>query len=545
MGKGLKYVEKYGFSSNNALETVNISDIDAWANIDFIENSNPYGNHYDSSSKEQVATKYYFNGTLIKNIVLKEGLKKIGDYAFMAWSQLESITLPESLESIGNNSFRSTSLTEIIIPDSVRTIGDRAFMCMALSSVKFGKSVEEIGVSGFSAEALTAVSLPYGLKRIGEGAFRYVKNLVVPASVEYLGSYATAHNLYLADGTKPIEVDPFTTSGTKDRELYIGRNLTTAAFKGYPFTRLVIGNLVTTIPADSYADCQSLTDVRLGASLEEIGDRAFQNVRMTTLIIPALRPLTIGENAFSGCRIEQLAIGPKIKAIGEKAFDYNTYMKRLCVTAINPPSASNNTFSNYSMPLYLISKEAYDNYIDYPRCWYRFEDNMFTLKQITDLTCNDTSFTGQPGNSFQLNVKTYPSDADLSELFYYSTDPNVAIVDNNGLVTIPGEPVVLQSRKIASVEPRDTYGADADNTGTCKIIACTMYPDSPVFEFTVNAYNLDTTDCNIIVDDSTAPVNNDIYTLQGICVVRNATAEDLQNLSRGVYIYQGKKYLVR
>ena len=61
----------------------------------------------------------------------------IGDHAFRGCSGVTSVTIPESVTSIGSYSFRQTGLTSFTIPESVTDIGDCAFYgCENLVSVK-------------------------------------------------------------------------------------------------------------------------------------------------------------------------------------------------------------------------------------------------------------------------------------------------------------------------------------------------------------------------------------------------------------------------
>ena len=59
----------------------------------------------------------------IKNIVLPQGLKLIGDGAFMEANMLETLVLPDSIEEIGDAAFiNCTELFTLTIPDSVKSI---------------------------------------------------------------------------------------------------------------------------------------------------------------------------------------------------------------------------------------------------------------------------------------------------------------------------------------------------------------------------------------------------------------------------------------
>ena len=62
------------------------------------------------------------------NYSIKEGVKVIGDNAFVLCNSINSIEIPNSVTNIGDSAFSSCgSLTSIYIPDSVTTIGDEAF----------------------------------------------------------------------------------------------------------------------------------------------------------------------------------------------------------------------------------------------------------------------------------------------------------------------------------------------------------------------------------------------------------------------------------
>lgn len=58
--------------------------------------------------------------------------------------------MPGVLNTVGDFLLQDTSVKEIIIPNTVRTIGDYAFMnCKSLASVTLGNGLCEIGMSAF------------------------------------------------------------------------------------------------------------------------------------------------------------------------------------------------------------------------------------------------------------------------------------------------------------------------------------------------------------------------------------------------------------
>ena len=92
-------------------------------------------------------TDRMFYATSYKNIVLPSTVTSIGSEAFRSSRRLSSITLPESLQTIGEHAFAQTGLTSIEIPDAVTWMGHSMVQeCGALTSVKIGNGITEIPV---------------------------------------------------------------------------------------------------------------------------------------------------------------------------------------------------------------------------------------------------------------------------------------------------------------------------------------------------------------------------------------------------------------
>ena len=86
----------------------------------------------------------------LKTLVITGG-ESIPQLAFSGCSSLTSITIPDSVTSIGSSAFSGcSSLTSITIPDSVTSIGSSAFSgCSSLTSITIPDSVTSIGNNAF------------------------------------------------------------------------------------------------------------------------------------------------------------------------------------------------------------------------------------------------------------------------------------------------------------------------------------------------------------------------------------------------------------
>ncbi len=142
------------------------------------------------------------NGVLEKysgsggNVVIPDGVRSIGDYAFESCDSLTNVEIPGSVTSIGLRAFRGcSSLTSVVIPDGVRSIGYHVFSeCSSLTSVKISDSVTSIGEGAFyGCNSLTSVVIPDGVRSIKMNAFRECSSLTsvrIPDGVRSIGEWA-------------------------------------------------------------------------------------------------------------------------------------------------------------------------------------------------------------------------------------------------------------------------------------------------------------------------------------------------------------------
>lgn len=91
------------FQDCTNLTKVNITDLAAWCNIEF-------DYQFEESSNPIFYTKsLYLNDVLITDLVIPDGVTRIGDYAFFGCQTIKSVSIPESVTSIGIDAFRDCS----------------------------------------------------------------------------------------------------------------------------------------------------------------------------------------------------------------------------------------------------------------------------------------------------------------------------------------------------------------------------------------------------------------------------------------------------
>ena len=236
--------------------------------------------------------------SIIKTVIINDGVTSIGESAFEGCSSLTSITIPESVTGIGNYAFDyCSSLTSITIPNSVTSIGESAFYdcssltsvtipnsvtsiemwtfagCSSLTSVTIGNSVTSIGGGAFaSCSSLTSITIPNSVTSIGFSAFYDCSSLtsvIIPNSVTSIGGSAFASCSSL---TSPVynahcfAYMPTSYSGAYTIPEGI-KQIVASAFDGCSsLTSVTIPNSVTSIGGGAFASCSSLTSITCEAT---------------------------------------------------------------------------------------------------------------------------------------------------------------------------------------------------------------------------------------------------------------------------------------
>lgn len=121
--------------------------------------------------------------TNLESITIPDSVTSIGANAFSGCENLTTVTFGENsqLTSIGESAFyKCKNLTSITIPDSVTNIDGYAFYsCNNLTSIIFGDNSQlaTIGEWAFAGPKPTNITLSGSLASIGDCAFNYCKGL--------------------------------------------------------------------------------------------------------------------------------------------------------------------------------------------------------------------------------------------------------------------------------------------------------------------------------------------------------------------------------
>ncbi len=176
---------------------------------------------------------------VVENIIINEGVRGIGNYAFEVCTGLTTITIPASVTSIGKYAFNYCSgLTTITIPASVTSIGYAAFAgCSNLATM----TVDAGNTKYDSRNGCNAI-----IEKESNTLIAGCKNTIIPDDVTNIDNNAFGRCISLTTVTIPAGVT----------------NIGGHAFSGCSGLKTVtIGNGVTYIGYDAFYDCTAVTDV--------------------------------------------------------------------------------------------------------------------------------------------------------------------------------------------------------------------------------------------------------------------------------------------
>jgi hypothetical protein len=155
----------------------------------------------------------------ITNILIPSSVRRIEQWAFSWLTNLESITIPSSVTSLGDGVFYRTGLTNLIIPNSVTNIGIACFQGSTnLKTITLPSNITNISGHMFAWCKLQNINIPPSVKSIGPRAFWGNTTLTSIGSlknVEHIGTDAFAGCFLLThiSGLRPQLVSQYAAIG--------------------------------------------------------------------------------------------------------------------------------------------------------------------------------------------------------------------------------------------------------------------------------------------------------------------------------------------
>jgi len=272
------YKYEYTINTEDGTATITkfLGPVDSEGNVDFT-NHGPYDINIPSELDHHSVTG-------------------LGDYSFATEENgsplydihhhnIHSVTIPESVTSIGQSAFESCfSLDSLIIKDAATSIGASAFDgCSHLTTLSLGKNITTIGDYAFQGcSYLTNVTIPQSVTSIGRQAFYLtdLNTLTIKGPIKSMGYAAFAGctnltSLSLYDGIQTIGEGAFINS-TSLEAVTIPQSVTSIGASAFVncsnLSTITIPEKVTTIESNTFNGCSHLESIMLPAGLTSFQD---------------------------------------------------------------------------------------------------------------------------------------------------------------------------------------------------------------------------------------------------------------------------------
>ncbi len=282
---------------------------------------------YDKSKTEIIL---YPAGKTNAHYTINDGIKSIGYGAFVYCYNLTSITIPDSVTSLGWAAFGGSALTKIIGGNGIVRIGEYAFAeCYRLTNVIVSDSVTSIGEYAFSdCNKLETVTMSSQIERIDQGAFYNCNDLVM---IKYPGTLEDWNRVSVAKYNEELignilfecnSEQPYYCKGKYGENVYVILN-------EHGILEITgTGEMYDVVTEDNIAFWENRHHIKtatLSDGITRIGNYTFVDCdHLTSVIIPE-SVTSIGIFAFADCkRLSTVFIMGKSVEIGTGAVDDET-----------------------------------------------------------------------------------------------------------------------------------------------------------------------------------------------------------------------------
>ncbi len=224
---------------------------------------------------------------------------------FTYYSKLEKFVSPRNLESTTDLHIFENSqfLKQVVLSDTLKEIGNSTFLnCVRLEEIDFPESLERIGSFSFChCESLKIVKIPANVSQIECAAFSGCYSLE-KFEVDVTNPYFSEVDgvIYNKDLTKLIAFP----CGLKSNHYSIPEGtkvIVEGSFLAAQIESISFPSTLEIIEGWSFRHCRNLKSIEIPDSVTEIGELAFQYCTSLTHVKLSKQVTTLNPRTFYGC----------------------------------------------------------------------------------------------------------------------------------------------------------------------------------------------------------------------------------------------------
>lgn len=272
------------------------------------------GEYYKTKTKSYVAKantigEQMFNKCKqITSLVLPAGIVEIEQNSMSSDGPLVTVLdIPAAVTAIGNSAFTSLKSLETVTfasDENLKTIGNSVFSIYdgVLANITLPNSVETIGNSAFQYSKITSFRIPASLVSIGNQVFQGVTTLAeiteLPATLETIGDN-TFQNTSIAAVTVNSENPKFIVDNNVlyDKEQTIAIWMPAKAKQ----TSVILPSTVKEIKSSAFFGCEKMKTVCIPEGVTTINGAAFKQSAIVNITLPATVNTFNGTSQFEKC----------------------------------------------------------------------------------------------------------------------------------------------------------------------------------------------------------------------------------------------------
>lgn len=588
------------FSKSNIESVVFPTSLERIEESAFAECSRLTSVSFAAEGKLKIIGRYAFQNCPLTCVSIPASVETIDDFAFKSNSSLTSVSFAAegNLKKIGEYAFQGTALTHIDIPASVENIYEKAFAGgLMLEDVTFNRAMDNTSLENYSPEMfdddfnLKNIYVPWKSKQSYTDLFTNqadkIKGFLTDNSGIVYEVNDDTHELSCIgtsdercpDFAPPMELESMPVTEIKEKAFKNNKNLTS----------MEIPQTVKTVGAQAFAGCESLNRVEIKGNATTIAADAFKNTPdLGTIFVSRDAYATYHEQGFEQCdklvtlygsedvvqltdekgMSDEVASIPTVYTLNQLSYQRQGLEPDGYATLCLPFSISqySSVFEKVYMPLGTVIHNTAKSTPELDHFILMLQE----LKPGTRIQAGQPVFVKLAGGIDKLTFTNDCGDEQLTADLKPKAEA-MKVVDWDGASGLMTEndnfritygslyqPMaqVSEDDHIWSFNGNGTFGPQKDGVMPPFRLFLTVLDDTPsvqakAYSISIGVSNGTTTGIREIISsdtiDSSKPAGSSshagiIYDLNGRKV---ATASKTKHLSKGIYILNGKKMVVK